>query len=125
MVKFGKRVGGGRRIASREKLPMPAMLSTIQHYHVAVLVDLSSTGARFRGDKLPPIDEVVSVKLDSVQAFGIVAWSRKNECGLSFDVPLSKFDLERLRHKIKVASLGWRNVDERMACDDWQTGLAR
>jgi hypothetical protein len=125
MPLFGKRVGGGRRRASREHLPMPAMLSTIDNYHIATVVDLSSTGARIQGDRLPPAGLPISIKLDCVRAFGVVAWCRDGQCGVAFDDPLSKFELERLRREVKLASLAWRSVDEKLASEDWASGLAR
>ena len=125
MPMFGKRIGGGRRGASREKLPMPAMLSTIDNYHMTTVVDLSSSGARMRGDKLPPVGFSVVLKLDCVRAFGVVVWSTGGECGVAFDDPLSKFELERLRREVKLASLAWRSVDEKLACEDWTSGIAR
>lgn len=125
MPLFGKRIGGGRRGASRERLRLPAMLSTIENYHMALVMDLSATGARLRGDNLPPVEEIVSIKLDCVRAFGVVAWSNANECGIRFDDPLSKFELERLRREVKLAALAWRTLDERLAQDDWVSGMAR
>jgi len=125
MPMFGKRIGGGRRRASREKLPLPAMLSTIDNYHMAMVVDLSDTGARVKGDKLPSSGLPISIKLDCVRAFGVVAWSTGTECGVAFDEPLSKFEFERLRREVKLASLSWRSVDEKLASEDWATGIAR
>lgn len=125
MPLFGKRIGGGRRGASREKLPMPAMLSTIENFHMAMVVDLSDTAARLQGDNLPPVDEVVSIKLDCVRTFGVVAWSTGGECGVRFDEPLTKFEFERLRREVRLASLAWRTVHERLALDGWASGMAR
>lgn len=125
MPLFGKRIGGGRHGASREKLPRPAMLSTIENCDTAMVIDLFATGARLRGDKLPPLDEVVSIKLDCVRAFGVVAWLSGDECGVRFDDPLSKFEFERLRREVKLASLAWHSLDERVAQDDWASGMAR
>ena len=104
---------------------MPAMLSTIESYHVAMVIDLSDTGARLRGDSLPPVGEVVSVKLDCVRAFGVVAWATVEECGVRFDDPLTKFEFERLKREVKLASLAWRSLDERLAEDDCVSGMAR
>jgi PilZ domain len=125
MPMFGKRIGGGRRKASRETLPLPAMLSTIDNYHMATVVDLSSSGARMRGDMLPDAGQSVAIKLDCVRAFGVVAWSNGGECGVAFDEALSRFELERLRREVKLASLAWRSVDEKLASEDWASGIAR
>jgi hypothetical protein len=117
---FGKRFGGGRRVAAREKLPLPAVVSTIENSIVAELVDLSSTGARLRGEDLPTAGTLLCLMLDCVRAFGCVAWSTDDECGVSFEEPLANFELSRLRREVTLASLVWRNVDERLAARDWQ-----
>ena len=120
MIAFGKKFGGGRRTEAREKLPLPALVSTIENSIVAELVDLSSTGAKLRGSGVPATGAVVSLRLDCVRAFGTVAWSRGDECGISFDVSLASFELNRLRREVSVASVMWRSVDERIAARDWQ-----
>jgi hypothetical protein len=101
------------------------MLSTIDNYHMAMVIDLSSSGARMRGDKLPTVGQPVSVKLDCVRTFGVVAWSAGNECGVAFDDALSSFELQRLRREVKLVSVAWRSVDEKLASEDWANGMAR
>jgi hypothetical protein len=125
MPLFGKRIGGGRRKSSREQLPLPAMLSTIESYDMAMVVDLSSTGARMRGDSLPKVGQGICLKLDCARVFGVVTWSNGAECGVAFDDPLSRFELERLRREVKLAAMAWRSLDERLAQDDWVSGMAR
>ena len=122
---FGKKSGGGRRAAQREKLPLPAMVSTIENTAIAELLDLSSTGAKLKGLALPPEGEVLSLKLDCVRAFGQIAWRTADECGVHFDVPLAPFELARLRREVSVTSVIWGSVDERLAARDWHTGFAR
>ena len=122
---FGKKIGGGRRTAARERLPLPAVISTSENSVVAELVDLSRTCARLRGEHLPPAGATLSLRLECVRAFGTVAWSTELECGVAFDSELSRFELNRLRREVTVAAVIWNSVDERLAARDWRYGVAR
>ena len=122
---FGKSNGGGRRRASRENLPMPALVSTIDKTYVAVLVDLSNTGARLSGFNLPRAGKPMTLRIECVRAFGIVAWSEEGQCGVEFDDPLPDFEVERLKRAPREATLTTHNLSERLAMDEWQSGSAR
>jgi hypothetical protein len=122
---FGKRSGGGRRAASREKLPLPAVVSTLRESITAEIIDVSSTGVRLKGSHLPEAGSLVSLKLDKIEEFGTVAWSNEEMCGVSFDEPLSSTQLGELRREVTIASMRWRSVDERLAARDWRYGAAR
>jgi hypothetical protein len=124
MRKFGKSRGGGRRRAPREALPMPAVVSTIRTNRLAVLVDVSATGAKLGGSGLPNPGEALSLKIDCVRTFGIVAWSEDGHCGVEFDPPLPSFEVDRLRRNMTNATLTY-SLDERIAMDDWAGGVAR
>jgi PilZ domain-containing protein len=124
MRKFGKARGGGRRRAQREAMPRPAVVSTLRDSRVAVLVDLSATGARLGGRGLPPCGEVLSLKIDCVRAFGSIAWTSEAECGVEFDVPLPSFEVDRLRRDMTNATLTY-SLDEKLAVDDWAAGVGR
>lgn len=125
MTAFGKCGGGGRRRASREELPLAAVVGTTKENRVMVLVDLSTTGARLRGPALPHAGEALTLKIDCVRAFGLVAWSEHGECGVEFDAPILPFEVDRLRCEAKLATLTCGSVEQRMALDDWVTGMAR
>lgn len=125
MTAFGKCGGGGRRRASREELPLAAVIGTTRENKVAVLVDLSTTGARLRASNLPRPGEAMTLKIDCVRAFGIVAWAARGECGVEFETPIFPFEVERLRREAKVATLTCGNVEQRLALADWEAGLAR
>jgi PilZ domain len=122
---FGNAGGGGRRRASREELPLPAVVSTIQESRVVVLVDLSSTGVRLRGSNLPPEGEALWVKIENVRRFGLVAWSEHGECGVEFDIPIRGHEASRLRKEVQVATLLAGSVQQMLALQDWETGFAR
>ena len=123
MGTFGKCKGGGRRSASRTKAPLIAIVTTLKGSHSAVVVDVSSTGARLRGTDLPNEGEEMFVTIDHVIAFGTVAWARDGELGLAFDRPLSPGDEQSLRKTASVAA--GLPPEIRAAWDDWTLGMAR
>lgn len=122
---FGKKSGGGRRTATREAMPLPASVSTIESNFITRLSDLSATGARLSGKCLPNVGQPVVLRIDRVKVFGTVAWAAKSECGIEFEEPLAPFDMSQLRREMKLAALTWRNIDEKLAIEDWANGLAR
>jgi hypothetical protein len=73
-----------------------------------VLTNLSSTGAKLRGRELPSWGEVIVVQFaGSVDEFGKVVWKEQNECGITFDAPLSSKAVDRLkRHGDLAVVLG-------------------
>lgn len=124
MRSFGRAVGGGRRHASREAMPMPAEVTVVKKRQAAALVDLSSTGARLSGPDLPVEDEIVSLTVDCVRAFGRVAWVREGQCGVQFDSPLLPFEVKRLQRETSGATITYRGVEQKMSVDAWVAGLA-
>ena len=123
MGTFGKCKGGGRRSASRSPAPLIAAVTTLKGAHSAIVVNVSSTGARLRGANLPDLDEQLFVNLDGVIAFGTVAWSDADEMGVAFDGPLSGSDEQRLNEKVKAA--GGLPAEIKAAFDQWTLGVAR
>jgi len=123
MSAFGKREGGGRRNAEREDLSLIAVFTTRTRSHSALLVDLSATGARVRGNDLPEVDEDLILTVEDVSSYGIVKWKRMGFCGIEFDAPLSLAAIKQLEHKVRIA----RGLPPQImaAMEDWAIGLAR
>lgn len=123
MSVFGKRNGGGRRRARREPAPTVAVFTTVSKSHGAILVDLSSTGARLRSPELPDQGEELMITVESIRAFGSVAWVRGDQFGVAFDTPINPMDVTVLKSKLlKAAGLP---PEMSAAMEDWNTGLAR
>ena len=120
---FGKCGGGGRRSAAREIAPVIAVFTTVTRSHGAELVDLSSTGARLRGDDLPLKGEELMVTVGRVRGFGRVVWSRYGQCGVAFDSDLDETEVEEVR--ARAAENRGFTIDTKAALDDWNVGLAR
>lgn len=122
-MSFGKREGGGRRIAPRQAAPLIAIITTLSDSHTATLVDISKTGVRLRGDDLPGEGDELILTLESVRTFGCVAWKHDGECGIALYVPLPVGDVQSIRQK--AAKLGGVTPELRAAFDDWTLGVAR
>ena len=123
MSAFGKSIGGGRRSAVRASAPLIAVLTTLVGSRSAVLVDVSSTGARVRGPDLPAMGEELIVNIDSVQAFGSVVWSDSGECGIVFE-PAIHADEEQYLRNLVAAARGLP-PDIRAAFENWVVGAGR
>lgn len=117
---FGKSGGGGRRGAPREAASLMAVYTTVTKAHSALLVDVSSTGARMRAPDLPDKGDELFVTIGPVKAFGAVAWVREPEFAMAFDEPLETEDLEILNDNVRAA----RGLppDVKAAIDDWVLG---
>ena len=123
MTMFGKRKGGGRRSVAREIAPLTAVFTTVTKSMAAELVDICCTGARLRCSCVPQNGEQLVLNVGTVRTFGTVAWSRRNECGISFDFPLSDEDVQQLRQKASEAR--GMTLAAKEAFDAWTLGMAR
>ena len=120
---FGKRGGGGRRDAPREAAPLLAIYTTVTKSHEVVLVDVSSSGARFRGPIVPEAGDEVYVSFENIKAFGTVVRIDEHEFAIAFDQPLSADDLTLLRNKVKQGA-GF-SPEEKAAIEGWVLGVDR
>lgn len=119
-MSFGKSAGGGRRTAPREAAPLLAVYTTVTQSHSALLVDVSSSGARLRAPDLPEEKEELFVTAGKVKAFGSVVWVGSGEFAVAFDDPLDTEELEMLRQNVR-SSFGF-SPDVKAAIDDWVLG---
>jgi hypothetical protein len=100
-----------------------AVLTTLAGSRSAVLADVSSTGARVRATDLPAMGEALVINIERVQAFGSVAWSDSEECGIVFEPPLDADDEDHLRQLVNAA----RGLppDIHAALENWTVGAGR
>ena len=122
MRHFGKATGGGRRSAQREEAPVLVVYYTLSRSASADLVNVSSTGARIRGEALPAKGEELVMTMEGVRTYGTVMWSIEDECGITFDRPLLPGSLQRLRQC--VATWGGLSPDLKEAFEQWTLGIA-
>ena len=123
MSTFGKREGGGRRRAIREAVPLIVVLTCRTHSHEAVLVDLSTTGARVRGSELPNVDDDLVLNVEGLAAYGVVRWARMGYCGIEFEPPIGLGQVKALAHKVTLSR--GLPVEMRAALEDWEKGTIR
>ena len=86
---FGKRLDGpgGRRRDARIPTSVAAQLITTTETISVTLIDISNTGAKFHGPKVPAIGRLVMVRIETLEAFGTVIWSIGELCGVDFKLP--------------------------------------
>ncbi len=128
MPSFGRRVDqttGGRRRASRETVVLAGALMTLSNSHTVTLVNISSTGARLRGDNLPTRDKDVWLKIGPLDILATVVWRASDLCGVTFDTTLPDHYWSYIRREGKSISLTRLSAEQKLAFEDWQTGLAR
>ena len=122
-MSFGRSTGGGRRFAPRQKAPVLATIATLSETRAAILVDVSRTGARVRGDDLPKVGSELILTMERVRTFGTVAWVSREECGIAFDAPLPAGEIQSLW--VSIARAGGMAPELKAALDDWTVGSAR
>ena len=123
MSEFGKCRGGGRRVAPRTAAPVAAVLTTLSETLTAIVIDISRTGVRLRGDVMPSEGQELMMAVEDVRAFGCVAWRHDGECGLALEEPLPLDDVENIRRK--ALANRFYTPELREAFEDWTVGKAR
>ena len=117
---FGKRLGGGRRAAERAHGSLTVVATTVTKSVAVELLDMSTTGARLKGNYLPDKHEELMVSIGTLKAFGTVAWSRGTECGVNFDLPIGEREVDTVREA--VAERRGISLEMKSALDAWTVG---
>lgn len=96
---FGKRVDGptGRRRAKRSSVAIRGEIVTPFDAIEVTLIDMSNTGAKLHGAALPPVGQLVLVRIGPMEASGTVAWSEGELCGVHFASPTTDAEVELAR----------------------------
>ena len=91
---FGKRVDGpaARRRATRSPVAIRGEVVTQSETIEVRLIDISKTGAKLHGAALPAGDQPVLVRIGPMEAYGTVAWSDGELCGIRFASPVGDDD---------------------------------
>ena len=84
--KFG--VACDRRRAVRRQIFVAGSAVTIHGSKSVVVENLSCSGAKIRGRDLPPTGKPILIWMEGLDVLGSIAWTRSDECGVHFDVPL-------------------------------------
>ena len=90
MASFGRRVDGptGRRRSQREEVILAGSALTPGASRAVVVTDVSPSGAKLLGRKLPEAGADVLLTVGDVELFAEIAWVGHDECGISFESPL-------------------------------------
>ncbi len=88
----------GRRKTARVRLALPGKAVLITGHEPCRFEDLSQTGACATvAGMAPPIGDDVVLIAQGVEVFGKVVWRQGSRFGVSFDRPLAKAQVVRLR----------------------------
>jgi len=74
-----------RRALCRQAVTQAGSVVTLMGPTSVVVQDISATGAKVCGWRLPPAGKQILLRIEGMQAFGAVAWSRFREAGVVFD----------------------------------------
>ena len=107
MPNFGRRVDGptGRRRAQREEVVLAASALTLGASRAVVVTDVSPTGAKLLGRRLPSEGADVLLSVGTVELFGKIAWLRHDECGIAFEKRLDGDVTDHLKREGRWAKV--------------------
>lgn len=115
----------GRRSDLRARVLLSASAEAISGHLRVTLLEVSVTGARLAGPRLPAHGKEVMFTCADIEMFGTVVWADEEQCGIKFDEPLSLRQLVTLRDQSEASQRGNLTLDERLAAADWLNGVAR
>jgi hypothetical protein len=125
MTSFGKQDGGGRRKARRVDAALPALLITMSDRHPAILYNISETGALLRARAAPCERTELFLQVGSLDVYARVIWKAGEECGLEFEAPIRRWDVEQLRIEAAKGTEAFLSAAQTVGADDWASGVAR
>ena len=96
MPTFGRFEPGGHS-APRTKAGLVAVLSNDSGEYASTLLDVSRTGMRLRGDRLPSEGEDVLLLTEDMSAWGWVVRLQDDVCAVEFDTPIAAAEVKRLQ----------------------------
>lgn len=123
----------GRRGAARARLHVNALLETTTGELPVLLRDLSCSGARVEGEKLPALGRTALLKRGRLEALGIVVWhDGEGRCGLHFFDPLNIEEViaeaqQPPEPARRPAQYYWKptGASDVITAEDWQQARAR
>lgn len=122
---FGKRGGGGRRADEREQVGIPALLVSLTQRHPAILMEISTTGARVRVADPPKKGSEVFLVVEQLNIYGRIVWRSGEVCGLNFAHETNTYDVELVRRKASSPDQSRMTPQQKGGTADWRSGLAR
>ena len=122
---FGARVNSirGQRRAERASVLLPASIVTMSAYRFPELLNISKTGAKLRGEPLPPKGTTALFKAGTLNVLCRVVWARDGQCGVRFDESIPDGLLKSIQLQ-GVIAVDMLTPDEQLVKDDWVEGNA-
>ena len=96
MATFG-RFDPGVRAAPRMKVGLVAVLSNVGGEYSSTVIDVSRTGMRLRGVRLPAEGEDVLLLTEDVRVWAQVVRLKDDICAVEFDTPIASVEVKRLQ----------------------------
>jgi hypothetical protein len=96
MADFG-RFDPGARAAPRMKAGLVAVLSNFGGEYSSTVIDVSRTGMRLRGVRLPAEGEDVLLLTEDVRVWAQVVRLKDDVCAVEFDTPIASVEVKRLQ----------------------------
>jgi hypothetical protein len=104
---FGRRQFSGppeRRETNREPMPIAVSLYSVGLSRVVLMLDVSTTGARFKGHSLPEVGKDVMLIAADVELFGRVVRCEEGEAAIHFERPIGPDELAILQRVLEEQS---------------------
>ena len=89
--------------AERAAVSLPASIVTISAYQYPVLADISQTGAKLKGDRLPPKGTTALLRIGEIEILCRVVWVSEDQCGIRFEETVSPAAIKRIQLQGTVA----------------------
>jgi hypothetical protein len=99
-----------------------AVVKTRVSSQTAELVDVSLTGAKLKGKRLPKVGQDLFVTIEHVEVFAEVVRCEGDTIGILFDEPISPFQISVLQAEAKKGKLLRLSPAEKQALDEWRAG---
>ena len=115
----------GRRSRSRLRLRVPGHVLTTAGRQNAVLADISLEGAHLVVTQTPKVGNDCFLSWDGHEHFATIVWARGQECGVAFEEPLSKQDLDRARSLADTSFSEILEQGSRASARAWVAGTAK
>ena len=93
-----------RRETNREPMPIAVSLYSVGLSRVVLMLDVSTTGARFKGHSLPEVGKDVMLIAADVELFGRVVRCEEGEAAIHFERPIGPDELAILQRVLEEQS---------------------
>jgi hypothetical protein len=101
------------------------LLITMSDRHPAILYNISETGALLRARAAPSEHTELFLQVGALDVYARVIWKAGEECGLEFEIPIRRWDVEQLRIEAAKGTEARLSAAQKGGADDWASGVAR